>query len=91
MYDFFIDPSHGWLKVSIKELKEMEILREITDYSFIMGDFIYLEEDQDLTLFIDTKKKLNPDFVLKTNENFSENESGIRKFKRFYPVKELFE
>lgn len=53
-----------------------------------MGDFIYLEEDQDMTLFIDTKKRLDPNFKLKLIVHITDN-SGIRNFKRFYPVKEL--
>ena len=53
-YAFYADPSHGWLKVSIEEIKQLGIIEEITGYSYVSpdGKYAYLEEDQDTQTFI---------------------------------------
>jgi hypothetical protein len=45
-YAFFTDPSHGWLKVSIEEIKQLEITHRISAYSYISADrkYAYLED-----------------------------------------------
>lgn len=49
MYEFIIDPGHGWLKVPLADLPAGF---EPTQYSFKDGDFAYLEEDCDAPSFI---------------------------------------
>jgi hypothetical protein len=53
-YAFFTDPSHGWLKVSIEEIKQLEITHRISAYSYISADrkYAYLEEDNDAQIFL---------------------------------------
>ena len=53
-YAFFSDPSHGWLKVSIEEIKQLGIAPEISRFSYISSDrkYAYLEEDSDMQLFL---------------------------------------
>jgi hypothetical protein len=52
-YAFYSDPAHGWLKVSIEELKQLDICSKITAFSYITADrkYAYLEEDQDAETF----------------------------------------
>ncbi|GAI27681.1 unnamed protein product, partial [marine sediment metagenome] len=52
-FDFYSDPSHGWLKVQRKELAELGIENEISVYSYQKGDAVYLEEDSDAPKFMD--------------------------------------
>ena len=55
MYDFYSDPSHGWLKVSLKELVSLGIESDISRYSYIKGENAYLEEDCDMPKFVKAK------------------------------------
>jgi len=56
-YDWFSDPGHGWIKIKRQELIDLGIEKEITEYSYQRGDFVYLEEDQDASTFIDALEK----------------------------------
>ena len=62
-YDFYSDPGHGWLKVKRSELHELGIADKITGFSYERGDFVYLEEDEDLSNFIEALEE-------KTGEKF---------------------
>lgn len=55
MYNFFQDPGHGWLRVKTKELIDLGIADKISQYSYMSnsGKSVYLEEDQDMTIFTD--------------------------------------
>ena len=52
------DPGHGWLKVSRKFLMQIGIADKISSCSYMRGDFVYLEEDCDLTLFVKKMEEL---------------------------------
>lgn len=47
-FDYFIDPGHGWVKVSKRLLLDLGIVGVITSYSYERGDYAYLEEDCDM-------------------------------------------
>lgn len=55
-YDFISDPGHGWLKVKRSELNILGIDQQITPFSYQRGEWVYLEEDGDAELFVQTKK-----------------------------------
>lgn len=50
--DFISDYGHGWCKTPIKLLKKLDLLERISHYSYIRGEFAYLEEDCDLSLLM---------------------------------------
>lgn len=54
-YHFTNDPGHGWLHVKREELVRLGIADKISSYSYQRGGTVYLEEDCDATLFINTK------------------------------------
>jgi len=56
-YKFIADGGHGWLRVPTKELVELGIADMVSAYSSFSpdGNYTYLEEDCDATLFIDAK------------------------------------
>jgi len=56
-YQLFEDPGHAWLQVTKKELTELNIADKITSYSYMDKKYAYLEEDLDLTTFLDAKFK----------------------------------
>jgi len=71
IYDFFSDPGHGWLKVKRSELTELGIEGKITEDSEQRGEFVYLEEDQDASTFIEVLEA-------KTGEKF-DTEKHLRR------------
>ena len=52
-YTFFADAGHAWLKVKKAELFDLGIAEKISSYSYQFGEFAYLEEDCDLSIFVD--------------------------------------
>jgi hypothetical protein len=49
---FYEDPGHGWLRVPIKLIHELDIAGQISRYSMIKKDMAYLEEDMDAGSFL---------------------------------------
>jgi len=54
-YTYHCDPGHGWVAVPVSELKELAIDGKVTSCSYISADgqTAYLEEDCDMSLWID--------------------------------------
>lgn len=57
-YIFYQDEGHGWLQVPKAEAEAMSL--PFTPYSYICGENVYLEEDCDMTMFLDIKKQSDP-------------------------------
>ena len=49
-YIFTEDPGHGWLRVPLAELEPIK--DQISSYSYINGNYAYLEEDCDAGKFM---------------------------------------
>ena len=77
-YDFFSDPGHGWIKVKRSELERLGIADKISGYSYQKGDYVYLEEDDDGTLFADAKKAHNEPVNLRSH--IADRDSKIRSY-----------
>lgn len=56
-YHFYSDAGHGWLKVPYKDIVDLNIENDITEYSFKKGKYVYLEEDCDAQLFAEKKEQ----------------------------------
>lgn len=54
---FFHDPGHGWLKVPFKDLVFLGIVFDITAYSYVSGEWVYLEEDCDAGIYLSAARK----------------------------------
>ena len=50
-FEVYTDPGHGWVKVKISLLEKLGIAEQITSYSYMRGEYAYLEEDLDATTF----------------------------------------
>ena len=94
-YTFITDQEHGWLKVSIDELKKLGIAKHISNYSYMDLDSAFLEEDRDALLFIAKVSKINlslpnsrellSDWCAKhTKEIYEDNQYYIRGLERFH-------
>lgn len=55
-FQLISDASHGWVKVPLTELARLGIQDKISAYSYVKGDFAFLEEDADATVFINARK-----------------------------------
>lgn len=81
-FTVFSDPGHAWAKVHLIDLLKLNLLDKITPYSYTKGDYVYLEEDLDLSTFHDALREIDvePVWVVKhTNKS-----SKIRSYERYY-------
>jgi len=77
----FTDPSHGWIKISLKHLNQLNLIDKITLYSFINNKHAYLEEDCDASLLIDTLKQNNIHFEFRYHH--SNTSSKLRYYDQY--------
>ncbi len=67
-YLFIETPGHGWLRVPLSELDALGIRDKITKYSYEDDLYAYLEEDDDLTTFVEAKeRKHGSDYDIETD------------------------
>jgi hypothetical protein len=83
-YKFYSDAGHGWLAVKRSEIYTLGIAEQVSRYSYQKGQTVYLEEDCDATLFIESYNKIygiNPNIMCKSNVERSE----IRNYNGYQP------
>lgn len=51
---FIADPGHGWLKVPLTEIVALGLETQISVYSYIEGQYAYLEEDCDCPRYLES-------------------------------------
>ena len=78
---FYEDPGHGWLKVQVKLLEELQLVDKISHYSYLLGQHAYLEEDCDAGRLIEALKQNGRTY--KVAPHYCKNESAIRNYPRF--------
>lgn len=57
VYIYHTDPGHGWIAVKKRELAALGVTG-ISSYSYVKGNTVYLEEDNDAALFISAYEKM---------------------------------
>jgi hypothetical protein len=84
------DPGHGWVKTPLVLLQQLEIVKEITKYSYIKRPdmnsnkgFAYLEEDCDAATLINAMKAKGIIYTFKDNVTCSNKDSHIRSYPKF--------
>lgn len=77
----YSDPGHGWGKATRLELVKLGILKKISSCSYQRNDWVYLEEDGDLSLYVHMLKKFG--YEIKFKEFHTDNNSKIRNYKSF--------
>lgn len=80
-FQFYADPGHGWVKVKRDLLKELGIEEKISSYSYQRGEFVYLEEDCDQSLFWQTMKDQGCE--VEYVHHHTNNYSRIRSYQSF--------
>jgi len=82
VFHYYQDSSHGWVKVKKSILEELGISHEISKFSYMKGEYAYLEEDSDSRTFILAYEKINgkrPTF----NESHSNKSSKICSYEDY--------
>lgn len=79
----YTDPSHGWAKVTLKELLKLNIIDKISSYSYIHknGLYAYLEEDVDLSTYL--KALDDKGIKFRMIEKHTNKSSKIRSYSRY--------
>ena len=77
---FYADPAHGWLEVDLLDCIDLDIADKISRYSYTKGTVVYLEEDCDAGLFLDSAK--NQGWTINIKETYQEN-TPIRNYQPF--------
>jgi len=84
-FTVYADPGHAWAKVGLDVLARIGLTTEdFSAYSYRFGDYIYLEEDADLTFFMGEyarKTGMEPQF----NTRHCNNRSVIRSYRSNVP------
>jgi hypothetical protein len=52
---FIFDPGHGWLQVPLTDIALLGLEEAITPYSYIQGQYAYLEEDYDCPCYLSAR------------------------------------
>ena len=82
-FEFISDPGHGWLAVDYLLLEDLDIHKTISHYSYRNRGMAYLEEDRDLSIFIQTLDELGIAYKI-TERNSSDNEATLRRYNNYY-------
>lgn len=81
-FNYYQDPGHGWAAVPVSLLAALDIIDQISSYSYARGNTAYLEEDRDLAIFFNAyraKYKFDPMLISK----HSDKRSPIRSYNSF--------
>ncbi len=58
-FKFITDPGHGWLRVPHKVIRDMGLTaKSFSRYSYVDNDYMYLEEDLDAGVFLQTYQNI---------------------------------
>lgn len=76
------DASHGWVEVDISELNRLGITDKISGYSYQHGNKVYLEEDDDLGIFLSALVKEGK-ITVRIEEASYDHESFVRGLRRY--------
>lgn len=83
---FYADPGHAWLRVPLSELERLDIADQISHYSYMNGEYAYLEEDCDAGIYIKALKRVDDipdsDFDVK---HYESETTSIRGFNSYIP------
>lgn len=75
-FKVYCDPSHGWMRVSIDDLKRVGVQDKISLFSYlsVSGKSAYLEEDCDMVIFCkayEATYAVKPSLIFKHTEKRS--------------------
>ena len=80
-YNYFQDPSHGWVEVPIAELRRLKVADKISPYSYRNGHLAYLEEDCDFSVWMEAKKAAGEEYNIVNHH--TNTDSIVRSFRGY--------
>jgi len=80
--NYYQDSGHGWVKAKLSLLQKLGILGQISTYSYMRNDNVYLEEDCDLSRLYDALEGQGITLKLKSFVA-REKRSKIRSYDNF--------
>jgi len=82
----YSDPGHAWGKVSLSKLADLNLIDRISSFSFLRGQFAYLEEDCDLSSFVLAMRERGEsvEFIEQVRRS---GDSAIRSYDHYSPAK----
>jgi hypothetical protein len=79
MNRWLVDSGHGWLQVEREELIALGIADKISGFSYVKGEYVYLEEDCDASLYLNVIGKRSTDFP----ETYYKNDAPCRNYNHY--------
>lgn len=87
--NYYQDPGHGWVRVSIGLLHGLKIADQISPFSYRRDDYAYLEEDCDLGLLLAAAKAAGIEIKLRSFH--TNKQSKIRGYRPYLSAKQYRE
>lgn len=81
-FKFYSDPGHGWLAVKLKDIFGLGLQYQISNYSYMRGLTVYLEEDCDAALFVRHWESKHG-FRMPTEYSYCNKRSIIRSYEKW--------
>ncbi|HDZ77120.1 MAG TPA: hypothetical protein ENH41_03455 [Candidatus Omnitrophica bacterium] len=81
VFTFHSDPGHAWLEVTKQDLRGLFIVDDISGYSYMSGEKVYLEEDCDALKFLKSYQLQYG--KMKIDEKHMDGESFIRNLQSY--------
>ena len=79
--NYYQDPGHGWIKTPKALLERLGIAGDISHYSYMRGDYAYLEEDCDAERLFQAAGAHG--LVIRLNHMHSNKQSKIRNYESY--------
>ena len=83
MLNFYEDPGHGWLAVPLELLDRLDLIDQVSPYSYMRGRLAHLEEDCDYSLFAAAMRDRG--LVFHVKQHHTDNRSRIRGYASYHP------
>lgn len=83
--NFYADPGHGWLAVPLSLLQRLDLIDQVSPYSYMRGRLAHLEEDCDYSLFARAMRERGMVFHVK--HHHTNKQSRIRGYDSYSPAK----
>jgi hypothetical protein len=88
IFDVYSDPGHAWCKVHRSLIENLGIAHLITPYSYQRGEYVYLEEDCDLTTFATALRATGR--AVQFREHHTNKSCKIRSYDRYKDTSQPF-
>ena len=78
----YTDPGHGWLKVPMRHPVFQSIKENVSTCSYVRGEYVYLEHDEDASLFFEALNKHGYSYSIRIHG--TNRRSKIRSYDNYY-------